>query len=104
MKTTALITSGVLLAGALHAQTPAYDILLRGGTVVDGTGLPAFRADVAIAGGSIARVGTLTNERAAIELDVTGLHIAPGFINIHSHATGDESRGLHHVLLLQGPA
>jgi len=66
---------------------PPFDIILRRGTVIDGTGLPRSRADVAIAGGFIARVGDLSKERAAVEIDVTGLFVAPGFINIHSHAS-----------------
>ncbi|MEQ1690194.1 MAG: amidohydrolase family protein [Gemmatimonas sp.] len=63
-----------------------YDLILRGGTVVDGTGAPRFRADVAITRGHIARVGDLSKATARTELDVRGLFVAPGFINIHSHA------------------
>ena len=70
----------------LHAQ-PAYDIIIRHGTVIDGTGVAPYAADVAIASGVIVRVGDLEGERAAIEIDARGLHVAPGFINIHSHAT-----------------
>jgi N-acyl-D-aspartate/D-glutamate deacylase len=55
--------------------------------VLDGTGLPRFTADVAIDGGSILRVGDLRAMRAPVEIDVAGLYVAPGFINIHSHAT-----------------
>jgi N-acyl-D-aspartate/D-glutamate deacylase len=66
---------------------PPFDIILRGGTVVDGSGLPRVRADVAIANGFIARVGALSSAHAALEIDVTGLFVAPGFINIHSHAS-----------------
>lgn len=88
--TRALATLAIVTAGALYAQSPTvYDILLRGGTIVDGTGLSPYRADVAIVGGSIARLGTLTAERATLEIDATSLHVAPGFINIHSHATPD---------------
>jgi N-acyl-D-aspartate/D-glutamate deacylase len=78
-----------LAVGNPFAQTtrPSFDIILRHGTVIDGTGLPRYRADVAIAGGFIARVGDLSKERAAAEIDVTGLFVAPGFINIHSHAS-----------------
>ena len=73
--------------GTAAAQTPApYDIILRGGTVVDGTGAPRYRADVAITRGHIARVGDLAKATARTEIDVRGLFVAPGFINIHSHA------------------
>ena len=63
------------------------DLLLAGGTVVDGTGAPARRADVAIEGGRIAAVGPdLPRERVRELLDVAGLVVAPGIVDIHSHA------------------
>jgi N-acyl-D-aspartate/D-glutamate deacylase len=75
--------------GAAQATRPPprFDIILRHGTVLDGSGLPRVRADVAVADGFITRVGDLSKEHAAVELDVTGLFVAPGFINIHSHAS-----------------
>jgi N-acyl-D-amino-acid deacylase len=81
-----------LLAGLrAHAQPSAvvYDVVIRGGTVVDGSGAPRYRADVAISGGSIARVGDLAGARGARDIDATGRFVTPGFINIHSHATPD---------------
>src|SRR5215472_4073489 len=81
-----------LLAAAVslsHAQTAAYDLILRHGTIVDGTGLPRYQGDLAIAGGSIVRMGRLNGEHAPVDIDVAGLFVAPGFINIHSHATPD---------------
>jgi len=69
--------------------SPRFDLIVRGGTVVDGTGAPRYQADVAIAGGSIARVGDLRDARAEREIDARGLFVAPGFINIHSHPTPD---------------
>jgi N-acyl-D-aspartate/D-glutamate deacylase len=75
------------LAAVLSAQAPAYDVILRHGTIVDGSGLPRYRADVGIADGSIARIGDLSGAHAALELDADGLIVAPGFINTHSHAT-----------------
>jgi len=74
-----------LLASVGLAQTP-YDVILRHGTVIDGTGAKAYKADVAIRGGYIAEIGNLAARKAAIEIDATGLYVAPGFINIHSHA------------------
>lgn len=81
--------AALLLAVPLHAQPSApatYDMILRGGTVVDGTGAPRQRADVAIARGRIAAIGDLTGASATEVLDVRGLFVAPGFINMHSHA------------------
>ncbi|HEU5072336.1 MAG TPA: D-aminoacylase [Verrucomicrobiae bacterium] len=76
-----------LLCGTLAAQAPAadLDLIIRHGRVVDGTGNPAFFADVGIAGGKIVAVGNLTNQ-AARELDARGMVVAPGFIDLHTHA------------------
>jgi N-acyl-D-amino-acid deacylase len=82
-----LATAAALATAALSAQAPIYDIVLRHGTVVDGSGLPRYRADVGIVDGAIARIGDLHGAPAALALDVDGLIVAPGFINIHSHAT-----------------
>jgi N-acyl-D-aspartate/D-glutamate deacylase len=86
--------SALLLATALRAQVggaPAtsdavYDVVLRRGTIVDGTGARRYVGDLAIAGGRIVRIGDLSAARGAVELDVSGLLVAPGFVNIHSHA------------------
>ena len=73
---------------AVSACAPAaYDIVLVGGTVIDGTGSAGFRADVAIRGDRIVAISRNGVERAGAErvIDVTGKVIAPGFIDIHSH-------------------
>ena len=70
----------------LSSRAQEYDIVLRGGRVLDGSGNPWFRADVAIRGDRIAAVGDLGDIRGARELDVTGLYVSPGFIDVHSHA------------------
>ena len=80
-------TTGNLPAQLAPRPAPRYDILLRGGTVVDGSGAPRFVADIGITGGRIARIGNLAGAHAPTELDVGGLMVAPGFINIHSHAS-----------------
>jgi len=64
---------------------PTLDLLLRGGTVVDGTGGPRRLADVAIAGGRIEAVGRLDAPRAARVVELDGLAVAPGFIDVHTH-------------------
>jgi N-acyl-D-amino-acid deacylase len=62
------------------------DIVLRGGVVVDGAGNPGFRADVAITGERISEVGRLTDVVATRTIDVSGLTVAPGFIDMHAHS------------------
>jgi len=62
-----------------------YDILLKGGKIVDGTGNPWFRGEVAIRGGVIVGVGRVAGEAETV-LDVEGLVVAPGFIDTHSHS------------------
>jgi N-acyl-D-amino-acid deacylase len=63
------------------------DLIVRGGSVLDGTGRPAYRADVGVTAGRITRIGDLSRDTAATAIDASGLVVAPGFINIHSHAS-----------------
>lgn len=77
------------LAAGLPAQTPEFDLLIRGGRVVDGTGNPSFVADVGVRDGRVAAVGHLASRPAARTLDAAGKVVAPGFIDIHNHS--DES-------------
>lgn len=63
----------------------AYDFVIRGGTVVDGSGKPGVVGDVAVTGDKIVFVGKLGQYTAKREFDATGLVVAPGFINPHSH-------------------
>jgi N-acyl-D-amino-acid deacylase len=63
-----------------------FDLLLKGARVVDGTGNPWFTADVGIRGGRIVAVGSLAGSEAVRELDLTGMVLAPGFVDIHSHS------------------
>jgi N-acyl-D-amino-acid deacylase len=61
------------------------DVLLKGGLVIDGTGRPAFAADVASSGDTIVAIGDLAGVAADQVIDTTGLVVAPGFIDAHSH-------------------
>jgi N-acyl-D-amino-acid deacylase len=62
------------------------DLKLEGGLVIDGSGAPAFRADVAVTGGRIAEVGDLAGLEARATLDVRGRVVTPGFVDLHSHS------------------
>ena len=62
------------------------DIIIRGGTIIDGTGRPRFRGDVAIQEGKIAALGDLSHSRGRQELSAEGLIVAPGFIDAHAHS------------------
>jgi N-acyl-D-amino-acid deacylase len=62
----------------------AHDLVIRGGTVYDGSGAAGARADVAVRADRIVGVGTIA-ERGGVEIDATGLVVSPGFIDVHSH-------------------
>jgi len=69
----------------LRAQDP-FDLIIRNGTVVDGSGKAGFRADVGIRNGIIVEVGKLGSAQAKDTIDAAGLIVAPGFIDVHTHA------------------
>ena len=64
---------------------PEYDLVIRGGTVVDGTRLPAYKADVAVKDGKIAKISGGLAGSAKRELDASGCNVAPGAIDLHCH-------------------
>ncbi|HLL76884.1 MAG TPA: D-aminoacylase [Pyrinomonadaceae bacterium] len=70
------------------AAEPTYDLVITNGRVVDGTGNPWFRADVAIKDGRIARVGRVSPGEARAILDARNQVVAPGFIDVHAHVEG----------------
>ena len=77
------------LAQARPASADAYDLIITGGRIVDGTGAPARLADIGIRGRWIARItvpGGLGHAAARDRIDASGLVVAPGFVDVHSHA------------------
>ena len=89
MRRTAAIAGCFLLAArpAPALEPPAFDVIIRGGTVYDGTGRPAVRADVGIRGDRIAAHRRSRRTAGAVVVDATGLAVAPGFINMLSWST-----------------
>src|SRR6187402_3247220 len=79
----------LISAAVLRSQSAAFDLIVRHGTLIDGSGNPRFVADVAIRNGFVAAIGDLSQATAALQIDATGLYVTPGFINIHSHASPD---------------
>src|SRR4030095_13034073 len=84
-----------------HAAEPEFDIVLRNGRVVDGTGNPAIHADLAIKDRKIAAIGKFA-AKGKQEFDATGLVIAPGFIDVHTHAEDIDDQPLGENFLRMG--
>ena len=72
----------------LPRRTAQQDLVIRGGSVIDGTGAPAVEMDVAVSGGRIAAVARRVADKGTVEIDARGVVVAPGFIDIHSHGDG----------------
>jgi N-acyl-D-amino-acid deacylase len=81
------------LAEPVLGAGPVYDLVLRNARIVDGTGSPWYRGDLALRGDTIVRIAPAIEEPAARVIDLNGLVVAPGFIDIHTHF----SRGIFQV-------
>jgi N-acyl-D-amino-acid deacylase len=81
----ALCLTAVLVWAAI-GQRADFDMLIRNGRIVDGTGNPSFVGDVGVRDGKIAAVGRLSGRTASRAIDAQGLVVAPGFIDIHNHS------------------
>lgn len=83
-----LIKAALLISVAAAVGAQEFDLVIQDGRVVDGTGSPWFAADIGITGDRIASIGPLRDARAKRRIRATGLIVAPGFIDMHSHAGG----------------
>lgn len=87
--TTGTAAAATLLAApAIHAQPSRHDLVIRGGTVFDGSGADGREMDVAVRGERVVAVGARLAGRGQEEVDARGLAVAPGFVDIHSHGDG----------------
>ena len=100
----ALALALLALVGCSGDAEPPYDVIIRGGTIYDGSGAPGYAGDVAIAGDTLAYVGPAgglpADAACAAELDAAGLAVAPGFINMLSWAVAsliEDGRGLSDI-------
>src|SRR5678816_1211362 len=86
-------------ASSAGAQTPTYDLVIRGGRIVDGTGAPSYRADLAVVNGRISVIGRPDTTKARRVIDATGLVVAPGFIDMMGQSADMFTRGRADVAL-----
>jgi N-acyl-D-amino-acid deacylase len=80
----ALLTG--FIAGAQAQPGPSFDLIIRNGRIIDGTGSPWYRGDLAVRGDTIARIAPRIDAPAARVIDAGGRVVAPGFIDLHTHA------------------
>jgi len=89
MRLRLVLSLGVLMVLAACDRAPGYDLVIRGGTIYDGTGGEPLAGDIAVTGDSIVAVGDLGSSRGRVEVDASGMAVAPGFINMLSWAPAD---------------
>jgi len=86
---TSVLSAGLLLCSTVSA-VPSYDIVIRGGKIVDGCGNPWYYGDVAVEGDRIAAIGDLGSAAGKLVIDASGMVVAPGFIDIHGGVSFDD--------------
>ncbi len=105
MRLTLSFVFSVFTALSLQATAQNLDLIIRGGSLIDGSGSPAIKADIGIAGDRIAFIGPSTGKKAKRVIDASGLVVTPGFIDPHTHTAGDLSdpnRSRNAPYLMQG--
>ena len=103
MRGAAAVTGAIaaLVLSSCVAAPPEFDLIVRGGMLLDGTGVPAMRADVGVKGDRIAVIGDLTGRSATTSLDATGRVVAPGFIDTQGQSGRvllEDGAGASHIL------
>ena len=81
-----LVLLSLVSGCARSTPEPAFDVLITGGSVIDGNGTPPIAADVGIRDGRIARIGNLSAAQSRRRIDASGLTVTPGFIDMHNHS------------------
>src|SRR5689334_15774781 len=82
IKTSAIFVVLILLSFYAYAADESFDIVIRNGRIIDGTGSPWYSGDIGIRGGRIAAIGDLTKAKAAQTIDAKRMVVAPGFIDM----------------------
>jgi N-acyl-D-amino-acid deacylase len=88
VKSSSAALAAVALPGARVRLVQEFDLVVRNGTILDGTGGPMWQGDLGIVGDTLAAIGSIDPARGSRVLDASGLHVSPGFIDIHSHSDG----------------
>lgn len=78
-----------LISLSCNLLSRRYSLVIKSGMILDGSGAPAFRADIGVIGGRIVEIGTIREAQAERTIDATGLYVAPGFIDVHTHTDRD---------------
>ena len=86
VKTSSAALGAVALPGSRARVVQEFDLVVKNGTILDGTGGPGWRADIGVVGDTIDAISAIDPARASRVLDASGQHVSPGFIDIHSHS------------------
>ncbi len=103
MKRARLCLLSIICLFSCSAQAPQYDLVITGGTLLDGSGSPGYQADVAIRDGAIAAIGRISAGQGRSSIDARGQTVAPGFSDMHTHGdrgiVREESKGAQNYVM-----